>query len=64
MTPIFIIKPFMETNLNNQLTLKNTELNLTTDAEQRKKITNQLTILKYRKEIEALQQKIKLLQQN
>lgn len=53
----------METNyIRNQMTIKQTELNLTHQPDQRKKITNQLTILRYRLEIENIKEKIKKLQ--
>ena len=54
----------MEQNdIRNQMTLTQTELNLTKDPEQRKKITNHLTILRYKQQISDLQNKIKALQQ-
>ncbi len=54
----------MEQNdIRNQMAVTQHELNVTTDPNQRKKITDQLTILRYRQQIADLQQKIKSLQQ-
>ena len=53
----------METNdIRKQMSVTQTQLNNTTDAEQRRKITNQLTILKYKAQIEEIKHKIQMLQ--
>lgn len=49
-------------DIKNQMTVRQTELNLTSDTDQRKKIMNQLAILKYRLEIDNPRHKIEQLQ--
>ena len=51
-------------DIQNQITITHTKLNLTKDSDQRKKIMNQLTILKYKMEIEQIKQKIRMLQKS
>ena len=51
-------------DIENQMTVKQTELNLTSDTDQRKKIMNQLAILKYKLDIDNLRRKIEKLQKN
>ena len=54
----------MEQNdIRSQMTVKQTQLNLTQDPQQRQKITDQLTILRYKQQIQDLQQKIRALNQ-
>lgn len=48
--------------LNNQVKLKQTQLQIADSNEQRQKIQNQLTVLRYKKEIEVLKEKINQLQ--
>ena len=58
-----LLKPTMAaTDLNNKLRLKQTELNTATDADDRKKLENDIQIIKYKMSIERIKQIIELLQ--
>ena len=48
--------------LRNQLSIKQTELNLTKDTDKRKAIETDITIIRYKLEIERIKQLIKALQ--
>lgn len=53
----------METiDLNNQLKLKQYQLNMTTDADQRKKLADDIQIIKHKLSIERIKELIKQLQ--
>ncbi len=53
----------METlDLNNQLRLKQTELNFVSDSEKRKKLANDIEIIKHKLSIERIKELIKRLQ--
>ena len=51
-------------DIRDHITITQTKLNLTKDLGQRKKIMNQLTILKYKMDIEQIKQKIGMLQKS
>ncbi len=54
----------MESNeLQNQLHIKQTELNYTKDSEARKKVENEISILHLKMEIEKIRDRIKLMNQ-
>ncbi|WP_275314964.1 hypothetical protein [Tenacibaculum bernardetii] len=48
-------------NLNDKINLKNTELRMTDDSAKRQKLQNDIRVLQYRKEIEVIKEKIRLL---
>ena len=58
-----LIKPTMTaTDLNNKLRLKQNELNTATNADDRKKLENDIQIIKYKMSIERIKQIIEILQ--
>ena len=48
-------------DLNDKINFKNTELRMTDDSAQRQKLQNDIRVLQYRKEIEDIKEKIRLL---
>lgn len=48
-------------DLNDKINLKNTELRMTDDSAKRQKLQNDIRVLQYRKEIEDIKEKIRLL---
>ena len=50
------------TDLNNKLRLKQNELNTATNADDRKKLENDIQIIKYKMSIERIKQIIEILQ--
>jgi hypothetical protein len=52
------------TDLNNQLNLKQTELNFTSNPEKRKNLQNDIAIIRHKLEIARIKHLIKTLQQS
>lgn len=48
-------------DINDQLKLKTTELQITDDSEKRQRIQKQIQVLRYKKEIETIKHKIQQL---